>query len=38
MLIGSGLAQNATTGDVKDFKQALEKDGFTVQKGGARLF
>jgi hypothetical protein len=33
MLIGTGLAQNATTGDVKAFQQALEKDGFTVQKG-----
>jgi hypothetical protein len=32
MLIGTGLAQ--TTGDVNAFKQALEKDGFTVQKGG----
>lgn len=34
MLIGTGLAQNAITGDVNAFKQALEKDGFTVQKGG----
>jgi hypothetical protein len=34
MLIGTSLAQNATTGDVNAFKQALEKDGFTVQKGG----
>jgi hypothetical protein len=36
MLIGTGLAQNATTtttGDVNAFKQALEKDGFTVQQG-----
>jgi hypothetical protein len=33
MLIGTGLAQNATTGDVKAFQQALEKDGFTVQQG-----
>jgi hypothetical protein len=32
-LIGTGLAQNATTGDVNAFKQALEKDGFTVQQG-----
>ena len=34
MLIGTCIAQNATTGDVNTFKQALEKDGFTVQKGG----
>lgn len=33
MLIGTGLAQNATTGDVNAFQQALEKDGFTVQQG-----
>jgi hypothetical protein len=33
MLIGTGLAQNATSGDVKAFQKALEKDGFTVQKG-----
>ena len=33
MLIGTGIAQNATTDDVNAFKQALEKDGFTVQKG-----
>jgi hypothetical protein len=33
MLVGTGLAQNTTTGDVKAFQQALEKDGFTVQKG-----
>jgi hypothetical protein len=33
MLIGTGIAQNATTGDVNAFKQALEKDGFTVQQG-----
>lgn len=32
-LIGTGLAQNATTGDVDAFKQALENDGFTVQQG-----
>jgi len=34
MLIGTGLAQNATTGDVKAFQKALEQGGFTVQKGG----
>ena len=33
ILIGVGLAQNAETGDVKAFQQALEKDGFTVQEG-----
>jgi hypothetical protein len=33
MLIGTSLAQNAATGDVNAFKQALEKDGFTVQQG-----
>jgi TRAP-type C4-dicarboxylate transport system permease large subunit len=38
MLIGTSLAQNATTGDVNAFKQALEKDGFTVQKGGLGFF
>jgi hypothetical protein len=38
MLIGTCLAQNATTGDVNAFKQALEKDGFTVQKGGLGYF
>ena len=38
MLIGTGLAQNAKTGDVKAFQQALEKDGFTVQKGGLGYF
>ena len=38
MLIGTGLAQNATTGDVNAFKQALEKDGFTVREGGLGYF
>ncbi len=38
LLIGTGLAQNATTGDVNAFKQALEKDGFAVQKGGLGYF
>ncbi len=33
MLIGTGIAQNATTENVNAFKQALEKDGFTVQQG-----
>jgi hypothetical protein len=33
MLIGTCIAQNATTGDVNAFKQALKKDGFTVQQG-----
>jgi hypothetical protein len=38
MLIGTGLAQNATTVDVKAFKQALERDGFTVQEGRIGYF
>jgi hypothetical protein len=33
ILIGIGLAQNAKTGNVDAFQQALETDGFTVQKG-----
>ncbi len=38
MLIGTSLAQNPTTGDVNVFKQALEKDGFTVQQGEIGFF
>ena len=38
MVIGTGFAQNATTGDAKAFQKALEKDGFTVQKGGLGYF
>jgi hypothetical protein len=38
VLIGTGLAQNATTSDVNAFKQALEKDGFTVQQGRIGYF
>ncbi len=38
MLIGTGIAQNATTGDVKAFQKALEQDGFIVQKGGLGYF
>jgi hypothetical protein len=38
MLIGTGLAQNVKTGDVEAFQQALEKDGFTVQKGELGFF
>jgi hypothetical protein len=38
MLIGIGIAQNTTTADVNAFKQALEKDGFTVQQGGPNFF
>ncbi len=38
MLIGTGLAQNATTVDVKAFQKALEKDGFTVQQGTLGYF
>ena len=33
MSMGPTLAQNATAGDINAFKQALEKDGFTVQQG-----
>ncbi len=38
MLIGTSFAQNATTGDVNAFKQALEKDGFTVKDGKLAYF
>ena len=38
MLIGTGFAENAETGDVEAFKQALEQDGFTVQQGGLSFF
>jgi len=38
MLIGTGIAQNATTGDVKAFQKALERDGFTVQQGRIGYF
>jgi hypothetical protein len=38
ILIGTGLAENVKTGDVKAFQEALEKDGFTVQKGGMGYF
>jgi hypothetical protein len=38
MIIGTGLAQNTATGDVKAFEQALEKDGFTVREGGLGYF
>ena len=33
ILMGTSLAENAITGDVKVFQKALEKDGFTAQKG-----
>jgi hypothetical protein len=36
--IGTGLAQNAMTDDVNAFKQALEKDGFTVADGRLAYF
>jgi hypothetical protein len=36
--IGTGLAVNVDIGDVEGFKQALEKDGFTVQQGGLTYF
>ena len=38
MLIGIGFAENVETGDPEAFKQALEQDGFTVQKGGLGYF
>ncbi len=38
ILIGTCIAQNAIKGDVNAFKQALEKDGFTVQKGVLDFF
>ena len=38
LLIGTGLAENATTGDVNALKLALEKDGFTVQEGRIGYF
>jgi len=33
ILIGTGFAENVDIGDLLAFKQALEKDGFTVQQG-----
>ncbi|WP_424759196.1 hypothetical protein [Methanothrix sp.] len=33
VLMWSSLAQNETSGDVNAFREALEKDGFTVQEG-----
>ena len=38
LALGIGLAENAQAGDVKAFQQALEKDGFTVQKGRLGYF
>jgi hypothetical protein len=38
LLIGTSLAQNTTTSDVKAFQLALEKDGFTVQQGAIGFF
>lgn len=38
VLIGTGLAQNPTICDVNAFRQALEKDGFTVQQGALGFF
>jgi len=38
IFIGTGLAVNVDIGDVDAFKQALEKDGFTVQQGGTGFF
>jgi hypothetical protein len=36
--IGTGLAANVDIGDVDAFKQALERDGFTVQQGELGCF
>jgi len=38
LLIGTSLGQNPDVGDVDAFKQALEKDGFTVRQGGLSFF
>ena len=38
MLIGTSLAQNPDIDDVNAFQQALEKDGFTVQRGALGFF
>jgi hypothetical protein len=38
MVIGTGIADDVKTDDVKAFQNALEKDGFTVQKGGLGYF
>jgi hypothetical protein len=38
ILIGTGLAENVKTGDVKAFQQALEDDGFVVQQGELVFF
>jgi hypothetical protein len=38
VLIGTGLAQDPTISDVNAFQQALEKDGFTVQRGALGFF
>ncbi|HNU39454.1 MAG: hypothetical protein ACP5PV_09725 [Methanothrix sp.] len=38
IFIGTGLAVNVDIGNVDAFKQALEKDGFTVQEGELGYF
>ena len=38
MSIGAGHAKDMDIGDVEAFKQALEKDGFTVREGGLTYF
>ena len=38
ILIGIGLAENVKIDDVEAFQKALEKDGFTVQKGRIGYF
>jgi hypothetical protein len=36
--LGTALAENVEIGDVETFQQALEQDGFTVQKGGVGFY
>ncbi len=38
MLTGTCIAANVNIGNVNAFKQALEKDGFTVQQGEIGFF
>jgi len=38
MSMGAGLAEDVKIGNVEAFKQALEKDGFTVQEGELGFF
>jgi len=38
MLMGTGLADNVKTGDVKAFQRALEREGFILQQGDLGYF